>query len=111
VTKRIRLEGVSNFAFAPGTLPPVVAAFVPEKKGGPGQASIYKYPAVDQPVASTSPPATSHHPIARDLAHSRLASRETSARTRTRSQNPVEGADRRVGVGSQCLGAPRRGQD
>jgi uncharacterized protein with WD repeat len=69
VTKRIRLEGVSNFAFAPGTLPPVVAAFVPEKKGGPGQASIYKYPAVDQPVASTT---TSHHqPIARDLAHSR----------------------------------------
>jgi len=52
VTKRIRLEGVSNFAFAPGTLPPVVAAFVPEKKGGPGQASIYKYPAVDQPVAT-----------------------------------------------------------
>lgn len=62
-----------------------------------------------QPPAAT----TNHQPIARDLAHSRLTPRETSAHAHAhpRSQNPVEGADRRVGVGSQCLGAPRRGQD
>jgi translation initiation factor 2A len=52
VTRRIRLEGVTNFAFAPGACPPVVAAFVPERQGGPGQARIFKYPAVDQPIAA-----------------------------------------------------------
>jgi uncharacterized protein with WD repeat len=59
VTKRIKLDGVSNFAFAPGALPPVVAAFVPEKKGGPGQVSIFKYPAVDHASAGTRAPCIS----------------------------------------------------
>lgn len=51
VTRRIKQDGLANFAFAPGTLPPIIAAFVPEKKGGPGQARIFKYPAIEQPVA------------------------------------------------------------
>jgi len=51
VAKAIKLPGVEDFSFAPGTSP-TVAVFIPEKQGGPGSIRIYKYPKVGEVVSS-----------------------------------------------------------
>jgi len=52
VVRRIKLAGVTNFSLAPGPAPPAIAAFVPEKKGGPGAVRVYRYPKLGDVIAS-----------------------------------------------------------
>ncbi|KAL6057905.1 Eukaryotic translation initiation factor 2A [Balamuthia mandrillaris] len=53
VVQAIKIPDIANFSFAPGPAPPLVACFVPEKKGLPGFVRLYKYPkTTGEPVGS-----------------------------------------------------------
>ncbi|PHH63726.1 hypothetical protein CDD82_1846 [Ophiocordyceps australis] len=51
VWNKLRVEGVTNFALAPGSQNHAVAVFVPERKGQPAAVRVYNLPLFQNPIS------------------------------------------------------------
>ncbi|KAI6779920.1 Eukaryotic translation initiation factor 2A-like protein [Emericellopsis cladophorae] len=51
VWKKLRVEGASNYALAPGSQNHAVAVFVPERKGQPAAVKVFNVPMFDSPIS------------------------------------------------------------
>ncbi|PNY29470.1 Eukaryotic translation initiation factor 2A [Tolypocladium capitatum] len=51
VWNKLRVEGATNFALAPGSQNHAVAVFVPERKGQPAVVKVYNVPAFQNPIS------------------------------------------------------------
>jgi translation initiation factor 2A len=51
VWNKLRVEGVANFALAPGSQNHAVAVFVPERKGQPAAVKVFNVPMFNSPIS------------------------------------------------------------
>ncbi|CEI69907.1 Eukaryotic translation initiation factor 2A [Fusarium venenatum] len=51
VWNKLRVEGVTNFALAPGSQNHAVAVFVPERKGQPAAVKVFNVPLFNNPIS------------------------------------------------------------